>query len=150
MRANEDVELSQNDAHEKVVMYGSPTCHMVPPVRSLLQRADVPFDYVDIAKSAQARMKVEAINDGYASVPTLEFPDGSTLTEPSQRALKEKLAALGYELKRPSPLQALTENLQFSIIAAVFLFIGLLQGSALWMGLGLLLLIGIVAVSWLT
>ena len=37
---------------EKVVMYGTPTCPMVPPVRGMLDRAQVEFDYVNIAEDA--------------------------------------------------------------------------------------------------
>lgn len=36
--------------------------------------------------------------DGNESVPTLLFPDGSTLTEPSVGELKAKLESLGYEV----------------------------------------------------
>ena len=81
----------------KVVLYGSPYCGLVPRARRLLERAGAEYEYVDIARYADARARVREINGGYESVPTLAFPDGSTLTEPSAAALTAKLEELGYE-----------------------------------------------------
>ena len=81
-----------------IIFYGSSTCPMVPPVRQTLQRARAPFEYINISFDATARQRVVEINRGNASVPTLVFPDGSTLTEPSDQALRQKLNDLGYEV----------------------------------------------------
>ena len=67
---------------EKIVLYGSLTCAMAPPVRNILDRAGAAYDYIDITVDRAARQRVIEINRGYASVPTLVFADGSTLTEP--------------------------------------------------------------------
>ena len=53
---------------ERIILYGSLTCPMVPPVRSLLQRASAEFDYVDILFNQEARRRVIEINQGNASV----------------------------------------------------------------------------------
>ena len=84
---------------EKIMFYGSPVCGMVPPVRSVLERSDASYEYVDISRDDVARQRVREINEGLESVPTLEFPDGDTLTEPSLRELEEKLAALGLQAR---------------------------------------------------
>lgn len=81
---------------EKIVVYGNMLCPMVPPVRSLLERAGAPYDYVDISLDRAARQRVVEINHGNASVPTLVFPDGGTLTEPKLSELTAKLEALGH------------------------------------------------------
>lgn len=81
---------------QPIIFYGSSTCPMVPSVRQTLQRARAPFEYINISFDATARHQVMEINRGNASVPTLVFPDGSTLTEPSDQALRQKLNALGY------------------------------------------------------
>lgn len=83
---------------EKIILYGSDLCPMVPPVRSLLRRSDAEFDYVSISRNRAARQRVMEINHGNASVPTLVFPDGSTLTEPTVSALTAKLEALGHSI----------------------------------------------------
>ena len=86
---------------EKIMVYGSPVCGMVPPVRGVLDRAGASYEYVDISRDDVARQRVREINEGIESVPTLEFPDGDTLTEPSLRELEEKLAALCRPAPRP-------------------------------------------------
>ncbi|MCJ7569326.1 MAG: hypothetical protein MUO58_17575 [Anaerolineales bacterium] len=53
---------------------------------------------VDIREDKAGRLRVKEINAGNESVPTLEFADGSTLTEPSQERLLAHLASLGFDL----------------------------------------------------
>lgn len=83
---------------ELIIVYGTPTCPMVPPVRAALNQSGAAYEYVDISRDVTARERVRMINAGYESVPTLVFPDGSTLTEPSSRALLSHLQARGYRV----------------------------------------------------
>ena len=83
---------------DTVLLYGHAACPMVPPVRGLLRRSRVPYKYIDIHRDEEGRARVQDINGGNESVPTLVFPDGSTLTEPSTGMLKRKLNALGYSV----------------------------------------------------
>ena len=128
---------------KKVILYGSPTCAMVPPVRGVLQRAEVAFEYVDILQDAEARQRVLEINNGYASVPTLVFTDNSTLTEPSLSELKRKLGQLGYENGRsPTIIEIIQENLLMVFMSIVMLIFGIADGGNwvfLVLGGGLLL-----------
>ena len=121
-------------------MYGTPTCPGVPPARGMLDRAQVPFDYVNIAEDAESRGKVMAINDGNASVPTLVFPDGSTLTEPSTAVLRQKLESLGYKVPQPTLWQSLRDNPFFSIMGTAMLLFALYDGNWVFalFGLGLM------------
>ncbi len=82
----------------KVIVYGHAACPGVGPMRGLLLSSNVAHDYVDIRKDAQGAERVRAINNGNESVPTLVFPDGSSLTEPSVDAVSAKLAQLGYRV----------------------------------------------------
>ena len=128
---------------DEIVMYGSPTCPMVPPVRGMLRRAQAPFQYVDISRDGEGRARVLEINNGYASVPTLEFPDGSTLTEPSTEALNRKLKKLGYQVPPPTMWQSLTENPFYSLLGTAALLFGLIDGNGVFIaiGVGILLLL---------
>lgn len=83
---------------DKIILYGHSTCPAVGPIRGLLAQAGVPFEYVDIHRDSAAAQTVRELNQGYESVPTLLFPDGSALTEPSFGELKARLEALGYTL----------------------------------------------------
>lgn len=114
---------------EKVLLYGSPTCTAVPPVRGLLQRAGVAFKYVDIFRDQDGRQRVLEINDGYASVPTLVFADGTTLTEPSLAELKRKLNQLGYRSRAPNWLEVIQENLLVVLMSVAMIAFGILDGG---------------------
>ena len=81
-----------------IILFGHSTCPSVPPLKGMLSRAEANFDYVDIRRDQAAAARVRSINNGYESVPTLVFPDGSTLTEPSPAQLKGKLESMGYRV----------------------------------------------------
>jgi mycoredoxin len=83
---------------EKILVYGHPGCPAVGPVTAMLAQAKVAYDYINIRQDVQAAALVRSINQGNESVPTLVFPDGATLTEPSANALKRKLESLGYRV----------------------------------------------------
>ena len=102
-----------------IILYGTPTCPGLPPVRGLLAQAKVPYAYIDINRDPAAAARVRAINNGNESVPTLEFPDGATLTEPTSGQLKQKLESLGY---RVGPLAWLIGNAWRIVTGAVILY----------------------------
>ncbi len=83
---------------DAIIVYGHPTCPALGPVKGLLRQSKVTFDYIDIHQDSVAAARVRAINNGSESVPTLVFPDGSTLTEPTVGELRSKLEALGYKV----------------------------------------------------
>jgi len=82
----------------KIIVYGHPVCQGIGPLKGMLAQANVVYDYIDIHRDADAAAQVRMINNGYESVPTLVFPDGTTLTEPSVGQLKAKLEAMGYRI----------------------------------------------------
>jgi mycoredoxin len=108
-----------------IILYGHASCPQVPPVKSILKGAAAPFEYVNIHQDAAAAERVRSINNGNESVPTLVFPDGSTLTEPSVGQLKARLAGFGYQVR---PSAWLIGNLPKIIIV---LGIGLAMARAL-------------------
>jgi mycoredoxin len=81
-----------------IILYGHPTCPNLGPVKGLLAQTKVKFEYIDIHQDSAAATRVRAINNGHESVPTLVFPDGSTLTEPTVGELQSKLKSLGYKV----------------------------------------------------
>ena len=88
-----DIKMS-----DEITVYGHLTCPGIGPVKGLLAQSKVKFEYVDIHQDSAAAARVRAINNGNESVPTLVFPDGSTLTEPSVGELKAKLESMGYNV----------------------------------------------------
>ncbi len=75
-------------------MFTTPWCGYCHRLKSQLDREGIDFSLIDIEQEPGAAATVEQANDGNQTVPTLLFSDGSTLTNPSVAAVKEKLAAL--------------------------------------------------------
>lgn len=82
---------------DTIILYGHPTCPNMGPIKGLLTQSKVRFEYIDIHQDGAAAARVRTINHGNESVPTLVFPDGSTLTEPTVGELQLKLKSLGYK-----------------------------------------------------
>jgi len=78
---------------ESITLYTSQYCGHSQQVERFLLEQDVDINIVTIDGDSEARETVKDINNGNASVPTIIFPDGSTLTEPSIHELKRKLNA---------------------------------------------------------
>ena len=83
---------------EKIIVYGHSTCPGVPPVLAMLSRVKADYEYINIYKDDAARQQVQAINGGYESVPTVVFPNGATLTEPTAGDLAAELRRMGYHI----------------------------------------------------
>jgi glutaredoxin len=75
----------------KLQLYATKWCYMSRNTKAFLDKHQIVYDYIDIDKDKSGEDFVLKINHGYRSVPTLLFPDGTTLTEPSQRELATKL-----------------------------------------------------------
>lgn len=74
-----------------VALYGAEWCGDCKRSRSLLDKYEVNYNYIDIDKVAGAADKVAEINNGSKSIPTIVFENGSILVEPSNMELQNKL-----------------------------------------------------------
>jgi mycoredoxin len=77
-----------------LTMYTTPWCGYCVRLKHGLARAGVAFTEVDIEQDESAAERVMQVNGGNQTVPTLEFSDGSALTNPTVQQVQEKLAAL--------------------------------------------------------
>jgi mycoredoxin len=75
----------------EIVVYGTTWCPDCRRAQRVLDRAGQPYTYINIESDEQAAAYVMQINRGNQSVPTIVFPDGSILVEPSNTALQAKL-----------------------------------------------------------
>lgn len=87
---------------ESLTVYTSSYCLHSRAVVRFLKKNNIPAEIISIDGNPEAKQTVMAINNGYASVPTLIFPDGTHLTEPSYKQLREKL-----NLEKPTIAQRL-------------------------------------------
>lgn len=76
-----------------VTMYSTVWCGYCRRLKSQLEREGIAYREVDIERDPAAAELVMGVNGGYQTVPTLVFPDGSALTNPSLAEVKQKLAA---------------------------------------------------------
>jgi mycoredoxin len=76
---------------DKIKLYGTSWCGDTRRTRIFLETNHIDFEWIDIDNDSVGAKRVEEINNGYRSVPTLVFPDNSTLTEPSIYELSKKL-----------------------------------------------------------
>jgi mycoredoxin len=78
---------------ESVTVYSTPWCGYCHRLTGQLKREGIAFHVVDIERSPEAAALVERINEGSQTVPTVVFPDGSALTNPSLAEVKQVLAS---------------------------------------------------------
>ena len=74
-------------------MYTTTWCGFCTRLKQGLQRAGIPYDEIDIERVDGAADLVMDVNGGDRTVPTLLFPDGTALTNPSVAEVQAKLAA---------------------------------------------------------
>lgn len=75
-----------------LLVYGTEWCVDCHRARALLDRAGVAYAWIDIEHDEAAAARVLEINGGLRSVPTILFPDGRCLVEPSGAELLAALA----------------------------------------------------------
>ncbi|HYN99924.1 MAG TPA: mycoredoxin [Actinomycetota bacterium] len=78
-----------------IKMYSTTWCPDCIRSKRTLDKHGVQYEEINIEKDPSAVALVKKINRGSRSVPTIVFPDNSTLTEPNSNELVEKLRELG-------------------------------------------------------
>ncbi|ABY35039.1 MAG TPA: glutaredoxin-like protein [Chloroflexus aurantiacus] len=80
---------------QSIVVYGTNWCPDCRRAQRVLDQHGVPYTYINIEHDPAAAEFVIKVNNGNQSVPTIVFPDGSILVEPSNHLLQTKLNQLG-------------------------------------------------------
>jgi mycoredoxin len=68
-------------------------CGYCVRLKSQLNRAGIAFREVDIENNASAAVLVAEVNSGNLTVPTVLFPDGSAVTNPTAAEVSSRLGA---------------------------------------------------------
>ncbi len=74
-----------------ITVYGAPWCPDCHRSRAFLTEQRIPFAWVDIDADKAGRRFVEELQRGGRTIPTIVFPDGSYLLEPSNAELAARL-----------------------------------------------------------
>ena len=79
---------------EPVTLYTTQWCAFCRRLKSQLARDGIEVAEVDIERDEDAARFVISVNGGNMTVPTVVFPDGSALTNPSATQVKERLRGI--------------------------------------------------------
>jgi mycoredoxin len=84
---------SNGDPGQQVTMYSTVWCGYCRRLKSQMEREGIAYVEVDIEEVPGAADLVMSVNGGMQTVPTVIFPNGSALTNPSLAEVKAQLAA---------------------------------------------------------
>lgn len=76
-----------------LTVYSTTWCGSCHRLKAQLDREGIGYQVIDIEQDAAAARYVMSVNGGNETVPTLRFPDGSALTNPSIVQVKQHLTA---------------------------------------------------------
>jgi mycoredoxin len=79
-----------------LTVYTTSWCGFCFRLKTELKSADIGYREIDIENEPAAAEFVGSVNGGNHTVPTVEFADGSTLTNPNLEAVEAKLAEFGW------------------------------------------------------
>lgn len=79
----------------RITMYGAQWCSDCRRSKSLLDRLEVDYDYVDLLLVEDGADRARAIS-GRTNIPVIVFPDDTHLVEPSDAEVRTRLTQLGY------------------------------------------------------
>ncbi len=75
-----------------VIMYSTEWCGYCQRLKAQMKRAGIEYTEVDIEVDPESAAFVASVNGGNEVVPTLKFPDGTTLTNPPIAEVIAKMA----------------------------------------------------------
>ena len=75
-------------------IYMTDWCPYCAKLLKALDRTETPYTAVNVEEDESAAQFVESVNDGNRVVPTVHYSDGSTQTNPSASAVRQKLREL--------------------------------------------------------
>lgn len=79
------------DATKEILVYSTVWCPDCKRAKRFFGEQRVPYVNIDIEQDPQAMALVERLNRGKRIIPTIVFPDGDILIEPTNAQLAEKL-----------------------------------------------------------
>ncbi len=83
---------SSTITQQKIKLYATTWCGDCRRAKRWLDEHAIPYEYINIEEDDAAAAYVIQVNNGMRSVPTIVFPDGSILVEPTNRELASKFS----------------------------------------------------------
>ena len=74
-----------------IKVYGTTWCGDCTRAKLFMDENGISYDWTDVDEETQYQDYIKGLNNGQMRVPTIIFPDGSILVEPSNEELAEKI-----------------------------------------------------------
>lgn len=75
----------------EIIVYGTAWCPDCISAKRFLAANETPFQSIDVEESGEAETRVRELQGGYRRIPTIVFPDGDHLVEPTHQELAQRL-----------------------------------------------------------
>ncbi|HEV8556992.1 MAG TPA: mycoredoxin [Actinophytocola sp.] len=85
---------ASSKAPDTLTMYSTSWCGYCARLKAQLERDGITFVVVDIEQTPAAAEFVMSVNGGNQTVPTVHFPNGAALTNPTLAEVRAELAAV--------------------------------------------------------
>jgi mycoredoxin len=92
--SKEQIALAAETASTELTMYTTTWCGYCRQLKRQLDEAGLAYSEVNIETTPGAAEFVMSVNGGNQTVPTMLFPDGSTLTNPSMAQVRAQLEGI--------------------------------------------------------
>ncbi len=89
-----DQENSSTATQREIVMFTTSWCGDCRRAKKVFAEQGVPYTEINIEDEPEAAEQVRRLNHGMQSVPTIVFPDGTILVEPSTPKLLDKFTSM--------------------------------------------------------
>jgi glutaredoxin-like protein len=83
--------MAEKSAEKQITVYSTVWCPDCKRAKKFFGEQRIPYVNIDIEQDPEAMAYVEKVNHGMRVIPTILFPDGSILAEPSNAELARKL-----------------------------------------------------------
>jgi mycoredoxin len=93
-RQNYPEQDEETGVSQSVTMYSTPWCGFCRRLKSQLAREGIEITEINIEQDPAAADYVMSVNGGNQTVPTVLFPDGTALSNPSAAQVRERLKGL--------------------------------------------------------
>lgn len=74
-----------------ITVYSAPWCGHCQRLKGQLSRAEIPYTEIDVDQTPGAVELISELNGGSWLIPTVVFPDGGALVNPSVQEVQARL-----------------------------------------------------------
>ncbi len=85
------MSMNNEISDQPIIMYGATWCGDCRRAKKFFDSKGVNYQWIDVEQNPEAVETVMKYNNGMQSIPTIIFPDGAVMVEPTNAQLATKL-----------------------------------------------------------